>query len=90
MTGEPKRAETLKKAMAAKVASDTITALTLQLADLTAANLKVTKPKILDSGANVSVISDITHVNANTISLCRRVDDDSGAETADGAIMPIT
>ena len=51
--------------------------------------LKVKKPIILDSGANVSVISDFTHVDTNTVPLCRRAEDASGVETADGNVMPI-
>ena len=36
-----------------------------------------------DCGANVSVISHLSHVDANTIPVCRRADKSSGVETAD-------
>ena len=76
------------KAMAARLTSDEKDA---RIAELEA-QLKVKHKKsiILDSGANITVISDITHVDNNTVPSCRRAEDAAGVETADGAIMPIT
>ena len=48
------------------------------------------KLKILDSGANTSIIADITHVDTNTVPFCCRAEDGAGVETASGAVMPIT
>ena len=48
------------------------------------------KLKILDSGANTCIISDVTHVDTNTVPFCRRAEDGAGVETASGAVMPIT
>ena len=47
------------------------------------------KKILLDSGANVSVISNPSHVDHNTIPSCRRADKSSGVETADKTVMPI-
>ena len=55
-----------------------------------ALNVKLQKLKILDSGANISIISDITHVDTNTVPFCRRAEDAAGVETASGAMMPIS
>ena len=52
--------------------------------------LKVKKSKILDSGANICIISDITHLDSNTLPLCRRAEDHGGVETASGVAMPIS
>ena len=52
--------------------------------------VKLEKKILLDSGANVSVISDYSHVDTNTIPSCRRADKSSGVETADKTVMPIT
>ena len=80
-----------KKAMAATMATANASAVVnLEIAQLKAAALKVTKPIIFDSGANVSIMSDITHVDINTILLCRRAKDACGVETAVGAVMPIS
>ena len=51
---------------------------------------KLSKTKILDSGANTCIIADITHVDTNTVPLCRRAEDVAGVETASGVVMPIT
>ena len=52
--------------------------------------LNVKKATILDSGANVCIISDITHLDTNTVPLCRRAEDAAGVETASGVAMPIS
>ena len=76
--------------MVAKVVADENAAMQLGMAQLRAeAALKGKKPKTLDSGANISVISDITLVDTNTISLCPRADGASGVEFTDGTVMPI-
>ena len=53
-------------------------------------SFKVTKPIIFDSGANLSILSDITHVDTNTIPLCRRAENASGMTTAAGVKLDIT
>ena len=52
--------------------------------------LNVKKLTILDSGANISIISDITHLDTNTVPLCRRAEDAPGVETASGGAMAIS
>ena len=47
------------------------------------------KLQILDSGANTTIIADITHVDTNTVPKCRRAEDVAGVETASGVVMPI-
>ena len=90
LDGRNKRGSSVK-AMAAKVAADENAAMRLELAQLKAAMaLKVTKPIILDSGANVCIISDITHVDTNTVPLCRRAEEASEMDTAVGTVMLIT
>ena len=42
------------------------------------------------SGANVSIISDITHINTNTNPLCRRAEDVAGMLTGSDMPMKIT
>ena len=51
------------------------------------ANVK--KRKFLDTGANVSILSDITHKDINSIALCRRAEDAQGVATASGVPMEI-
>ena len=69
------------------------TAMAAQKADFESAledALNVKKATILDSGANVCIISDITHLDTNTVPLCRRAEDAAGVETASGVAMPIS
>ena len=62
---------------------------TLEFAEYKAEKEKV-KPTIIDSGANVSVISDVTHVDTNTVPLCRRAEDATGVVTASGEELDIS
>ena len=50
----------------------------------------VQKRKFVDSGANVSILSDHTHMDTNSIPLCRRAEDAQGVVTAAGVPMEIT
>ena len=72
----------LQKAMKVKLQND--------LLRLKIAKLEMLEKRILlDSGANISVISDLSHVDLHTIPSCRRADKPTGVETADRTIMPI-
>ena len=75
-----------KKAAEDDLASQ-LAAVSLELEQLKALNVK--KKVLLDSGANHSVISHMSHVDTKTIP-CRRADKSSGVETADGTVMPIS
>ena len=57
---------------------------------MTRLNVKLQKVKLLDFGANISIISDITHVDTNTVPFCRRAEDAVEVETVSGAMMPIS
>ena len=48
------------------------------------------KKNLRDSGANVSVIANRSHVVANTIPSCRWADKSFGVETAYKTVMPVT
>ena len=48
------------------------------------------KLKSLDSGANISVICDVTHVDTNTVPLCCRAEDAAGVVTASGEELEIS
>ena len=43
----------------------------------------------LDSGANVSMIADIRHVDTNTTPLFNRGEEPHGVETANQGVMPV-
>ena len=62
---------------------------TREFAEYKAEKEKV-KQTIIDSGANVSVISDLTHMDTNTVPLCRRAEDASGVVTASGEELEIS
>ena len=73
----------LQKALKVKYIDDL---LKLKIANLERLEKKV----LLDSGANISIIADPSHVDANTIPSCRRATKSSGVETADKTVMEIT
>ena len=70
--------------------SSLVVALKLEIEQLKAAReAEEVKKVYLDSGANVSIIADIRHVDINTIPLFNRVEEPHGVETANQGVMPI-
>ena len=71
--------------------SSVVAALQLELEQLRAALKEVNRKKriFLDSGANTSIISDLSHTDPHSSTSLCRAEEPRGVETANGSIMPI-
>ena len=85
-----KHGKPTSKALSAVVSeSSRIAALELENAQLKAALEVRHKKKYLDSGANVSIIADLVHVDPHTSPSFCRAEEPHGVETANRALMPV-
>ena len=50
---------------------------------------KVEKKKLLDSGANISIVSSLSHLDTNTFPTCLRAEKPSVVQTANNSTMAI-